>query len=140
MKYIYQQENALRHLALEQWHRGERRTYYERLEKTERRDLAATMLGRFVQASGRLVRGGVPILVYFVDAAWAPESAKRLAGIHRKRDTPKTSLLVAMICRLKHYTREADPIGQILYRPFMGLMNTENLYYNQEDCNGEDLP
>lgn len=134
VQQIYQQENALRRLALEQWHRGERRTYYHRLEDDERRDLAATTLGRFVQASGRLVRGGVPMLIYFADAAWAPESARRQAGKHRKRDTPRTSLLVEMICRLKHYTRAEDPIGQVLYKPFWGLLRTNGLYFKEDDC------
>lgn len=132
--HIYEQETELRRLALEHWHQGERRTFYSRLTAQERYDLGATTLGRFVQAAGRLVRGGVPMLVHFVDAAWAPMSAERLGGKHRKFDTPQTSLLVEMICRLRDYTQPGDHYGSILYQPFTGLLNTDNLYYNEEKC------
>ena len=132
---IYKQETELRRLALEQWHRGERRTYYNRLDQSERSDLGATTLGRFIQASGRLVRGGVPMIVHFVDAAWAPVSAERQAKKHRRKDTRRTSLLVEMICLLKQYTHPDDPVGNILYQPFLGLTKINGLYYKETDCN-----
>ena len=43
------------------------------------------------QVIGRLVRGGVPARVVFVDAAFSP----REVGFHA-RDTPDTSLLASM--------------------------------------------
>jgi hypothetical protein len=135
MQYISEQETELRRLALEYWHHAEQRTYYSRLNPQERHDLGATTLGRFVQAAGRLVRGGVPMLVHFVDAAWAPISADRIAGKHRKSDTPQTSLLVEMVCRLRAYTQPHDLYGSILYQPFTGLLHTQNLYFNEDNCN-----
>jgi hypothetical protein len=137
-QYIFQQETELRRLALEHWHKGERRSYYKHLSAQERHDLGATSLGRFVQAAGRLVRGGVPMLVHFVDAAWAPISAERQLGKHRKNDTPETSLLVEMICRLAQYTRPEDKYGRILYQPFTPMFQTNGLYYSKEKCNEKD--
>lgn len=72
-----------------------------------RHSLAATTIGKIVQACGRLLRGGMPFLAYFVDAQWAPATA---AG---KQDTPTTSLLAAMLERLDHYCQE--PVGRVLY-------------------------
>ncbi|MEL6408353.1 MAG: hypothetical protein AAFR81_28565 [Chloroflexota bacterium] len=132
---VREQESELRSLTLNHWHQGEKRTFYGLLLPSERRDLAATTLGRFIQAAGRLVRGGVPMIVKFIDAAWAPESAKRQAvKSYRKSDNERTSLLVAMICRLKAYTRSNDIIGQILYQPFTGLSKINGLYYNEDKC------
>lgn len=127
-KTVREQETHLRQLTRSHWLEAEKRSYYKYLSEKERKDLAATTFGRFVQASGRLVRGGVPMRVRFIDAAWAPESAKNLAkSTHRIQDTVQTSLLVAMIQQLESYVSSADPIGKLLYEPFMGLAEIENL-------------
>jgi hypothetical protein len=133
---VRNQEIALRRLALSHWHQAERRTYYKQLSVAERNDLAATTFGRFVQAAGRLVRGGVPVQIRFIDAAWAPESARYLCPSlkHRRLDTVYTSLLVAMICRLKVYTAANDPIGQLLYAPFAGLDDIDGLRFRVNKC------
>ncbi len=102
-----------------------------------RMDLAATTLGRFVQASGRLVRGGVPFHCFFADASWAPRSATFIARrTHNDEipaedmdiDNPTTSLLSAMIACLLNYTEH--PIGKQLYEPFEGLLDTTDFWHN----------
>ena len=102
-----------------------------------RMDLAATTLGRFVQASGRLVRGGVPFRCFFVDASWAPRSAAFIASrSHGDEmptegvdiDNPTTSLLSAMVTCLLNYTEH--PIGKQLYEPFEGLLDTADFWHN----------
>lgn len=102
-----------------------------------RMDLAATTLGRFVQASGRLVRGGVPFHCFFADASWAPRNAAFIASrSHGDEiptedvdiDNPTTSLLSAMIACLLNYTEH--PIGKQLYEPFEGLLDTVDFWHN----------
>ena len=84
-----------------------------------RRDLAATTAGKIVQAIGRLVRGDVPFHAYFVDAAWAPQQAKRLAGNDDEPlDTPRTSLLCAMIDVLGDYI-----VDDLICRELYGLIH-----------------
>ncbi|MEH1971157.1 hypothetical protein [Nostoc sp.] len=56
------------------------------------------------------MRGGVPFHAYFVDAAWAPNYAKE-----QQPDTPRTSLLAAIIDLLCDYVNE-DVISQALYQ------------------------
>jgi len=130
---LHKQEARLRQLALERWHQGERRQHYRHLSSEERADLAATSLGRFIQAVGRLVRGGVPMRVRFVDAAWAPESAQHLRdSSYRKHDNARSSLLVAMMETLESLISGSDAIGQNLYRPFQGFIQTENVHRKQK--------
>ena len=85
-----------------------------------RRSMAATMAAIVIQASGRLLRGGVPLLAYFLDAAWAPGSASL------KSDTNQTSLLVEMINIIGEYCQ--NPIGQTLFDPLnTALQNIKGL-------------
>lgn len=127
---VYQRGVELRRRAAEYWGRVESRKYYAqlrdekdrqdldddfvRLHANPRRDLAATTAGKIIQAVGRLVRGDVPFHAYFVDSAWAPRQAKRLKGEEIEPDTPKTSLLAAIIDVMADYV--ADPIGYELYQ------------------------
>jgi hypothetical protein len=74
-----------------------------------RRSLAATMAATIIQATGRLLRGGVPFLAYFVDAAWAPRSANQLP------DAKKESLLIETIDIVNEYCQ--DTIGNALFGP-----------------------
>ena len=88
-------------------------------------NLAATMTARIIQASGRLLRGDVPFLAYFVDQAWAPNSAQG------KPDTTRTSILVNMIRLLDLYVQE--PLGAALYAPlYEALAQTKNLHYTRD--------
>jgi len=107
---------AVRQLAARYWRSVEHRSYYKTLYKNEelrafpRQDLAATTAGVIVQAVGRLLRGGVPFHAYFVDSAWAPNYAKE-----QQPDTPRTSLLAAIIDLLCDYVDE-DVISKALYQ------------------------
>ena len=126
---IYGQGLALRSTAAHYWRRIEGRNGYRTLadEKDEsdeptlhenpRRDLAATTAGKVIQAVGRLLRGNTPFHGYFVDAAWAPEAAKRLGGEDAPLDTPRSSLLAAMIDVLGEYTDKT--VGRELYQPLL---------------------
>jgi hypothetical protein len=71
------------------------------------------------------LRGGVPFRAYFVDAAWAPNSAKPNA---EDCDTEATSLLVAMILRMAEYAAVKNTVGWALYKPLAeALEQTTNL-------------
>jgi hypothetical protein len=70
---------------------------------------------------GRLLRGGVPFHAFFVDAAWAPNNAAPRTGPPQP-DAPETSLLAAMIERLRVYTSPDDPVGRALYLPLQEAM------------------
>ena len=135
---VTQRAEALRRIAISYWRSVEQRSYYRTLiddderESNEetfgafpRKDLAATTVGLIIQAAGRLLRGGVPFKGYFIDAAWAPESAWPDSEDH---DTDRTSLLVAMILRLCDYASEQNTVGNALYEPLANaLERTEGL-------------
>ncbi|MET8980498.1 hypothetical protein ABZX85_33310 [Streptomyces sp. NPDC004539] len=71
---------ALRHLARGEWRRLLSRRYiYSRLSSTEKKSFAWDQLVTIWQVIGRLVRGGVPARVVFVDARFAPRTAELLA-------------------------------------------------------------
>jgi hypothetical protein len=121
---IYKQALALREKADSYWRKAELRKYYTRLEhkdiyndkqysESERFDLAATTVGYIIQACGRLLRGGVPFHAFFVDAAWAPEIARKKAT----EEPSRTSLLTAMFEVLQIYVQ--GQIGSALYAPIV---------------------
>jgi hypothetical protein len=70
---------------------------FRQLTEEERTVLCWTQLVSIWQIIGRLVRGGVPAYVYFIDVKFAPKSAQDL------QDTETTSLLVGIIKALKPY-------------------------------------
>lgn len=81
------------------------------------------------QVIGRLVRGGVPARVVFVDAAFAPMEAGLVA-----QDTAETSLLLSMHSVLHHYLSDdsnAEPIDRslvrALYQPLYQALDTIDL-------------
>jgi hypothetical protein len=138
---VYARGIELRRRAEDYWRRVELRKFYSQLhdekdnssanaDKTKmhanpRRDLAATTAGKVIQAVGRLLRGNVPFHAYFVDAAWGPQQAQRLMGEDVSLDTPKTSLLAALIDVMADYV--ADPLGEALYKPLLEkLEQTQN--------------
>ena len=89
---------------------------YESLSDAEREDLAWTQMVSLWQTAGRGVRGGSAVRIHFVDAAFAPESAK--GGV----DTSKTSLLVAIRDALEKAFDaggEDERMAKILYGPWM---------------------
>jgi hypothetical protein len=133
----------LRKTANTYWRSVEQRSYYKTLRDNKelcafpRYDLAATTLGRIVQAVGRLMRGGVPFHGYFIDSAWADNSAKKLAAIRVgddpntiENDTEENSLLVATILRVCDYVAESNSVGNALYKPLAeALENIEDVFF-----------
>ncbi|MFG3110682.1 pPIWI_RE_Z domain-containing protein [Streptomyces tendae] len=71
---------ALRHVARAEWRRLLSRRYiYSRLSEHEKRSFTWDQLVTIWQVIGRLVRGGVPARVVFVDARFAPRTADSLS-------------------------------------------------------------
>ncbi len=94
---------------------------FQYLSEQRKRDLAASLAGMIIQACGRLLRGGVPFRATFVDAAWAPHTADPKS---QERDTPKNSLLLAMIQVLDGYCKR-DPVAQTLYAPLVKALKRD---------------
>ncbi|MEU1287006.1 signal recognition particle [Kitasatospora sp. NPDC005856] len=94
---------AFRSTAFRQWTRYlTRRMAWSSLREDEKTAFTWDQLVVMWQVIGRLVRGGVPARVVFVDAAFAP----REAGF-QATDTPDTSLLASMRAVLAPYFGEA---------------------------------
>lgn len=117
---------AFRDLARHRWGRLLTRRYsYPRLSKPERRSFAWDQLVTMWQVIGRLVRGGVPARVVFVDAKFAPRLAEAQApgatgSVRSAFDTAATSLLVNMKEVLDPYFAATDADAQLvrmLYAP-----------------------
>ncbi|MFE0536415.1 hypothetical protein ACFW20_20590 [Streptomyces nigra] len=71
---------AFRHVARAEWRRLLSRRYiYSRLSDQEKRSFTWDQLVTIWQVIGRLVRGGVPARVVFVDARFAPRTAELLS-------------------------------------------------------------
>ncbi|GIK40336.1 MAG: hypothetical protein BroJett011_41690 [Chloroflexota bacterium] len=104
----YWKMEALREWAHNQWDDYDAVHQFRYLSPERKDDLAASMAGLIIQACGRLLRGGVPFRAFFIDAAWAPETAKG-SGL----DTAETSLLLRMRALLNRYSQE--PVGGALY-------------------------
>jgi hypothetical protein len=139
---IAHRAELLRKTANAYWRSVEQRSYYKTLRDNPdlcafpRYDLAATTLGRIVQAVGRLIRGGVPFHGYFVDSAWADNSAKKLAAIKVgddpasiDNDTEENSLLVATILKVCNYAEDTS-VGNALYKPLaVALESIEDVFF-----------
>jgi hypothetical protein len=98
----------------------------QQIQYSELYDLTATTAGYIIQACGRLLRGGVPFHAYFVDAAWAPLSAKQPVGF---KETPKTSMLAGIMEILCLYVQ--DPIGEALFGAiFRALRNIQGFTHD----------
>ena len=107
---IAKSAEILRKTANNYWRSVEQRSYYRTLRDNPdlvafpRYDLAATTLGRIIQAVGRLIRGGVPFHGYFVDSAWADNSARKLAA-ERQATIQMRSITIAkrIVCWWQQY-------------------------------------
>ncbi|SKB13791.1 conserved hypothetical protein [Planktothrix sp. PCC 11201] len=104
---------------------------FQQLTDDERSVLCWTQLVSIWQIIGRLVRGGVPCMVHFLDAKFAPKSATD------EQDSEATSVLVAMIKLLKKEVEgeEKRPyekvLAQALYGAFLNaLEQTKDLDYD----------
>ncbi|WP_107668815.1 hypothetical protein [Cyanothece sp. BG0011] len=103
---------------------------FKQLSEEERQVLSLNQFVSIWQVIGRLVRGGVPCLVHFLDLTFAPESVKN------ETDKETTSLLVAIIKQLEKLLNEENSLpyqktlATELYGEFFtALQSTENLNY-----------
>ncbi|MGE7385171.1 hypothetical protein ACQKM2_06720 [Streptomyces sp. NPDC004126] len=120
---------ALRSLGRSEWRRVLARRYvFSGLPAWEKRSFAWDQLVTLWQVIGRLVRGGVPARVVFVDAAFAPRTAWSLGPtVDRGRRSPD-GLLEAFKSVLAPYFSEGDRhrfpdrldpvVARALYEPF----------------------
>ena len=103
---------------------------YKQLTSDERSVLCWTQLVSIWQIIGRLVRGGVPCIVHFLDIKFAPKS------VEEELDTEVTSILVSIIKELQ-LAIEAEgeepwkkTIAKSLYGAFFNaLKQTKTLRY-----------
>lgn len=121
---------AFRHVARAEWRRLLSRRYiYSRLSDHEKRSFTWDQLVTIWQVIGRLVRGGVPARVVFVDARFAPRTAKLLSPGASSSPLPQEDgLLTGLRDVLAPYFGEsalppdcpdpADPtVARLLYAP-----------------------
>jgi hypothetical protein len=100
---------------------------FKQLTQGERSVLCWTQLVSIWQIIGRLVRGGVPAVVHFIDVKFAPNSA---IG---EQDSESTSLLVAIIKVLEPCVEGEDVLARSLYGAFLNAlkqMRERNLNYD----------
>jgi hypothetical protein len=74
----------------------------------------ANLLVAVLQTIGRAMRGAMSVEVYFVDAAWAPQSAEG------RSDTTRSSVLAGMQEVLVNCLNAGDPAVQAIYRATYG--------------------
>ncbi len=74
----------------------------------------ANQMVAILQTIGRGMRNACPVAVYFVDAAWAPQSAKD------KSDSPRDSMIVQMRVILEECMQHSDPIIREIYQELYG--------------------
>lgn len=105
---------------------------FKQLTSDERSILCWTQLVSVWQIIGRLVRGGVPCIVHFLDAKFAPQS------VDSELDNERTSLLVGMIKELQLAIEPEDKqpwektLTKSLYGAFFNaLKQTKDLRYDQ---------
>ncbi|MGW5067081.1 pPIWI_RE_Z domain-containing protein [Streptomyces cyaneofuscatus] len=117
--------DEVRRLARSRWYQVlERSMAWSRLGDTEREQVTWDMLVLMWQVIGRLVRGGVPARVVFVDAAFAPN----LAAATPRPDTPVSSLLHSVLDVLDPYfegdakSAEEQFIARVLYGPLRSML------------------
>lgn len=88
---------AFRRRARQRWNRYlTRQLSWSALPPDEKVSFTWDQMVVIWQVIGRLVRGGVPARVVFVDAAFSPREAGLIATDGNAADTPATSLLAAM--------------------------------------------
>ncbi|SFD72817.1 hypothetical protein [Streptomyces aidingensis] len=127
---------AFRHLARGEWRRLLSRRYiYSRLSDHEKRSFTWDQLVTIWQVIGRLVRGGVPARVVFVDARFAPRTAKLLSPGAAARELPQEDGLLSGLRdvlapyftsppRLTDCPDPADPaVARLLYAPLFKALS-----------------
>ncbi len=74
----------------------------------------ANQMVNILQTIGRGMRNGCPVAVYFVDAAWAPNSTRG------EPDTPQGSMLVQMRSILEECIAHPDVVSRRIYQELYG--------------------
>lgn len=74
----------------------------------------ANQMVNILQTIGRGMRNGCPVAVYFVDAAWAPNSTRG------EPDTTQGSMLVQMRAILEECVSHPDPVSRRIYQELYG--------------------
>ncbi|MFE5828786.1 hypothetical protein ACFQ8W_00715 [Streptomyces sp. NPDC056508] len=117
--------DEVRRLARSYWYQVLARSMaWSRLGDEARKQVTWDMLVLMWQVIGRLVRGGVPARVVFVDAAFAPNRG----AVPPRIDTPDTSLLHSVLDVLDPYfdgvTESAEErfIARALYEPLRRML------------------
>lgn len=92
------------------------------------RAFTANQMVPVLQTIGRGMRGGSPVQVFFVDAAWAPESARG------ETDHARSSMIVMMRDILEKCMQHRDPAIRATYRELYGsflepLRDIRNIEY-----------
>ncbi|MEV5684787.1 hypothetical protein AB0L68_16590 [Streptomyces sp. NPDC052164] len=137
--------SAFRRIARGVWRHLLSRPYiFSSLSETEQKSFVWDQLVTIWQVIGRLVRGGVPARVVFVDAAFAPQLAASQAPFTGQGPRPRRSKDPGLLVRLRDvlapyfapegndtqdtHTRPADAaLVTLLYRPLyeaLCIMNT----------------
>jgi hypothetical protein len=124
-----------RHEAREEWRRLLSRRYiYSKLSDWEKRSFAWDQLVTMWQVIGRLVRGGVPARVVFVDARFAPETAAALTPGTRTTAVPPHDGLLGRLRDIlaPYFTDDTDPalfddpaepaLARLLYQPLFDAL------------------
>lgn len=127
----------LRTEGRQEWRRLLKRRYiYSRLPRWEKRAFAWDQLVTMWQVIGRLVRGGVPARVVFVDAAFAPRLAHALAPATTNEILPAADGLLRTLgtALTPYFSPDADPsafqdpadpvVARLLYEPFHDALRT----------------
>ena len=96
----------------------------------------ANQMVAILQTIGRGMRNGCPVAVYFVDSAWAPQSAKG------KPDSPRDSMLVQMRVILEKCINHPDPVIRKIYQELYGaflepLKQIKNVIYSKDSCKSQ---
>ncbi|MFD8933879.1 hypothetical protein ACFV0R_01235 [Streptomyces sp. NPDC059578] len=117
--------DEVRRLARSRWYQVLARSMaWSRLGNEEREQVTWDMLVLMWQVIGRLVRGGVPARVVFVDAAFAPNRG----AVPARPDDPESSLLHSVLDVLDPYfdgaTKNAEEqfIVRALYEPLWRML------------------
>ncbi|MER8058645.1 MULTISPECIES: hypothetical protein [unclassified Streptomyces] len=118
--------DEVRRLARSRWYQVLARSMaWSRLDEATREQVTWDMLVLMWQVIGRLVRGGVPARVVFVDAAFAPNRG----AVPPQSDTPASSLLHSVLDVLDPYfdadTKSAEEqfIVRALYEPLRRMLS-----------------
>lgn len=86
-----------------------------RLDQETLTNFAANLLVPILQTIGRGMRKRMPVAVYFVDAAWAPNSAEG------RPESERSSVLVAMRQILEECVAHTDPDLRDVHRALYGI-------------------